>query len=369
MRVGVDLTFYTGSRGGMETYTRSLYQALAEQQPAAQFVAIATAAGRERVAPWFPGAVRTTRLGGLSAPAWAAAELLAVSSTARQMGLDVLHCPANLAPARSPVPVVLTLHDVNAFSVASDSLLTRGTRWLMARSFRAATAVITDSQWSADEIRRFLPTTATPLTVIPPVGPPPPPDAREGERPAFLGTDASRELVLAGGNRLPHKNWEGLLRALATIPDEHRPLLVITGGSGDDPLAGEVAELGLDADVVLPGWITGAEMAWLYQHAALFVLPSRYEGFGLGVLESMQRGCPVLASDISVLREVGGEAAEYVDSTDATRLGAAIAALLANPARRSELATAGYQQAAKFSVADSARATWSVLVSSAGLSA
>ncbi len=364
MRVGVDLTFYTGSRGGMETYTRTLYQALAEQQPAAQFVAIATAAGHERVATWFPGAVRKTRLGGLSAPAWAAAELLAVGAVARQLGLDVLHCPANLAPMRSPVPMVLTLHDVNAFSVAPDSLLTRATRSLMARSYRAASAVITDSQWSADEIGRFLPSTRAPLTVIPPVGPPPVPSA--GECPAFLGADPTRPVVLAGGNRLPHKNWEGLLRALAVIPPGQRPLLVVTGGKGADPLASHVSALGLANDVILPGWTIAPDLDWLYQHAALFVLPSRYEGFGLGILEAMQRGCPVLASDIAVLREVGGAAAQYVDTTQPEAFGRAITDLIADPDKRAALVAAGAAQAATFSVADSARATWDVLLSSAG---
>lgn len=66
MRIGVDLTFYTGTRGGMETYVRDLYTGLGVQHPSTELMAITTQAAREPVSAWFPGHVHVTRVGGTS---------------------------------------------------------------------------------------------------------------------------------------------------------------------------------------------------------------------------------------------------------------------------------------------------------------
>jgi glycosyltransferase involved in cell wall biosynthesis len=368
MRIGVDLTFFTGTRGGMETYVRDLYCGMAQTHPEADLVAITTAVSKEAVAAWFPGSVHLTRFGDHSAPGWAIAVTLSVAPLAHALAVDLLHCPANLAPTRSRVPTVLTLHDVNAFAVASSASVTAAmTRLLVRRSFLAADAVITDSEWSAGEIRRLLPSTNAPLTVIPPVGPLPAPASTtsdDGPRPDALGAaDLNRPFLLAGGNRLPHKNWEGLLHALAHIPSNERPLLVVTGDGGtNDPLAGQRDTLGLQRDVVLTGWTSSADLQWLYRTAALYVLPSRYEGFGLGVLEAMARGCPVLASDIPVLQEVGGEAVAYVDSLDPRLMAGAITALIQDQHRRERMSRAGERRAAEFPASATVARTWDVFL-------
>lgn len=364
MRIAVDLTFFTGTRGGMETYVRDLYRGLAELNPEADFSAITTSAAIEPVKAWFPGDVHRTTLGGMTSHGWAAAELLSAGRVARGLDVDLVHAPANIAPARCPRPMVLTLHDVNAFSVdATPSFAGTATRLLMRRSYLAADAVITVSEWSASEIRRLLPSVGKPLTVVPPVGRRPS-SAPTPEMPKGLEAMPARPVVLAGGNRLPHKNWDGLLRALARIPSPDRPHLVITGGGGkDDPLRPVVRSLGLDEDVTLAGWTTPGELEWLYAKATLFVLPSTYEGFGLGVLEAMERGCPVLASDIPVLRDVGGTAARYVRASDPDSLAQGIRDLLHDTAGRAQMSTEGLTQAASFSWEESARSTWEVFES------
>lgn len=281
----------------------------------------------------------------------------------RGLGVDVLHCPANLAASRSPVPIVLTLHDVNVFRANSPASVTnRVTRILLRRSARVAAAVITDSEWSADEIRLVLPSIRAPITVIPPVGPAHAPGA-PSVSPAFLGdAPCGRSMVLAGGNRLPHKNWDGLLRALQHIPPPQRPLLVLTGdGGSQDPLVPLIAELDLSTDVVLTGWTTQADLEWLYQNASLYVLPTRYEGFGLGVLEAMARGLPVLASDIPVLREVGGSAIQYVDSRDSRAMADRIVRVLRDPSLRTRMSDQGQRQALEFPWEQSVDRTWHVL--------
>ena len=119
--------------------------------------------------------------------------------------------------------------------------------------------------------------------------------------------------MLASGQRLPHKNWTGLIRALALLDEEVRPQLVITGARGEDPLRPLVDALGMHDWVTLKGWVDDDELAALKGRARAMAMPTLCEGFGLPVLEAMSIGLPVLASDIPVLREVGGDAALWFD--------------------------------------------------------
>ena len=160
-----------------------------------------------------------------------------------------------------------------------------------------------------------------------------------------------------GGNRLPHKNFERLLRAWALISKAERPKLVITGSHGDDPLAPLVAALDLDDDVELLGWVAEDDLADLYRGASVYVFPSLFEGFGLPVLEAMARGCPVIASDIPVLREVGGDAAVYVDALDPTAIASAVCRVIGDQDVRAEFASAGRARAVSFTWARAAAAT------------
>lgn len=365
MRLGVDLTFWSGTRGGTETYTRDLYTSLSAAHPDVDFVGIATSAPSSPLSAWFPGDIRTTRVGGDSSAGWALAEVLGVRKVADELQLDLLHCPANFAPVRATTaPLVLTLHDVNAFR-SKPSPATLVTRAMMRRSFRVADAVITDSEWSAQEIHDLLPSSTAPVSVIAPIGrfvSNRSSSVGTPSRPSFLsGIPAGRPLLLSGGNRLPHKNWAALLRAMTHLPSSERPLLVMTGhGGAHDPLIASTHEHGLEDDVVLTGFTSSDDLEWLYRHAALYVLPTRYEGFGLGVLEAMSRGCPVLASDLSVLREVGAEAVAYVDTTDPLAMAESIRLLVGDPARRDEMTTRGLARAAEFSPEQTAARTWEV---------
>ena len=96
----------------------------------------------------------------------------------------------------------------------------------------------------------------------------------------------------------------------------------------------------------------------IYRRADVFVFPSLYEGFGLPVLEALACGACVLGGTTSATAEVAGNAAELVDTSDAAKLAAAIAALLRNPQRQSELRKAGPLRARQFPVETMVRRTW-----------
>jgi alpha-1,3-rhamnosyl/mannosyltransferase len=103
------------------------------------------------------------------------------------------------------------------------------------------------------------------------------------------------------------------------------------------------------------GRVSEEELWSLYAGATLFAFPSRHEGFGLPVLEAMSQGTVVVASDIPAIREVAGGAARLVPPGDVEAWAAAIEALLADDAARSELAVAGRERARRFDVATSVK--------------
>ena len=132
---------------------------------------------------------------------------------------------------------------------------------------------------------------------------------------------------------------------------------MITGSHGDHPLAPLVAALDLDYYVELLGWVAEDDLADLYRGASVYVFPSLFEGFGLPVLEAMARGCPVIASDIPALREVGGDAAVYVDALDPTAIASAVCRVIGDQDVRAEFASAGRARAVSFTWARAAAAT------------
>jgi glycosyltransferase involved in cell wall biosynthesis len=100
-------------------------------------------------------------------------------------------------------------------------------------------------------------------------------------------------------------------------------------------------------DIVFMGFVDDARREWLYKHALAFVYPSRYEGFGLPILEAMQYGTPVVTYQNSSITEVAGEAAIF--ATDAESIRLSVEQLLGDGELRTRLSQTGPQQAAKYS--------------------
>jgi glycosyltransferase involved in cell wall biosynthesis len=130
---------------------------------------------------------------------------------------------------------------------------------------------------------------------------------------------------------------------------EHR--LVIVGRKGwlYKGFFQRLRELGLEGEVIFPGFVPDGDLPALYSAADLFVFPSLYEGFGLPVLEAMACGTPVIASNSSSLPEVIGDAGIMVDPLDVGALLRAIELVLRYERMRREMRARGLEQAAKFS--------------------
>ena len=145
--------------------------------------------------------------------------------------------------------------------------------------------------------------------------------------------------VLCAGRLNVRKNLGRTIAAcvLTQRVSAQRPLLVV--GEPDGRALDDTPELRLAVDsgaVRFLGYRSDAELRWLYQHADLFVFLSLDEGYGLPPLEARANGCPVLASDIPVLRETLGGAADFVDPLSVPEIAAALDRLLSAPPARTE---------------------------------
>jgi glycosyltransferase involved in cell wall biosynthesis len=162
----------------------------------------------------------------------------------------------------------------------------------------------------------------------------------------------------------PRKNLLRLLDAWANIKPaiRHETWLVVAGADGwlNDGVRARVAALGLTDHVRFTGYVDSDDVAALYSLATVFAYPSLWEGFGLPVLEAMACGTPVLASDVSSLPEVAGDAAVLVSPTDVEAIADGLTRLLDDAALRADLVARGLRRAAGFSWERCARETLAV---------
>ena len=342
IHVGLNLVFLVpGETGGMETYARELIPRLAatEGLRLTAFVNRETAAAEFEGVPAVVVAVHArNRIG------WVRGEQQHLPRLAAAAGCDLIHSLASTAPLRGRVPRVTTIHDLNYRKVpdAHFGLRGLGMRVLVPAAGRRSRRIVVDAASTKRDLVADLGVPAERIDVVP-LGVTPPPGvtraAPEG-RPVVLSVSAKR----------PHKNLERLIRAVAAIPAERRPLLVVPGypTPHEQELRDLARTLGIEDDVDWPGWIDAAELERLYAEATCMVFPSLYEGFGLPVLEAMARGVPVATSGRASLAEVAGDAALLFDPEDVDSIRVAIERLLSDDQERARLAAAGRERAEAF---------------------
>jgi glycosyltransferase involved in cell wall biosynthesis len=226
------------------------------------------------------------------------------------------------APLLAPCPVVVTLHDGLDFhrQWRPSATWSAYVRTLGALAARRAAAVVTVSRAAAVDVERYFKIRPERLHIVwngarVPAGASMPP--------AGLNV-APGCYALVVGSRARYKNVETAVAALELVRARFDGVELVLVGEGLGALTAgrEWAHA--------PGRVTDAELGWLYQHAAVCVVPSLHEGFGLPVLEALICGVPVVASDIPALREVGGEAARYADPASPEAFAASIRPILAS---------------------------------------
>jgi glycosyltransferase involved in cell wall biosynthesis len=121
-----------------------------------------------------------------------------------------------------------------------------------------------------------------------------------------------------------------------------------------------VKAAGAELKVKFLKFVTTEDLSLLYHKATVFAYPSLHEGFGIPLLEAFSSGCPVMASNVTSIPEVGGDAALYFDPLSVSAMEAALLQLIRKPELRQELICRGYERAKQFTWAETARKTMTV---------
>lgn len=350
-----------GVSGGPETYLRGLVPAIAGEFPALELSVVTTRRGASalRADGWTDFAriialpcdegERFKRL---------AAEQVAVNTVALRRRFDLLHSLASTGPVAPAVRSVVTLHDVTFFRIRTfGPLTTLAMKAVVAGAARSADALVSVSAAARDEACAELNLDPARFTVVHHGA------GRLPDTPA-AGLDAIRErfglqgrrVVLCVGAIRPHKNQGLLVEAVPRLPDDVTLVLAGHPELGSDSLPERARALGVSERVLTTGYLADDELEALWRLADCFAFPTRAEGFGLPLLEAMQRGVPVACSDIPVLREVGGDVPHLFDPHNPASAAAAILAAMDDE----RAAERGRMRAATFSWAASARGTHEV---------
>jgi glycosyltransferase involved in cell wall biosynthesis len=247
----------------------------------------------------------------------------------------------NTAPVLAGRQVVV-IHDAGVFATP-EAYSWAFRRWYAALHWllaRGRARIVTVSEFSRGEVARALGVSATGIAVL-----------GEGAEHVLRQPAAAAVLerngltpgrfVLAVGNLAAHKNLLGL-QATAAMLAARGMVLAITGGLD----AGVFASAALPTPACRVGRVDDAELRALYEAAACYVFPSRYEGFGLPAVEAMGCGCPVVAARAGALPEVCGDAAVYADPADGVEFARAVASVLDDAGLAASLRRRGLARAA-----------------------
>lgn len=263
---------------------------------------------------------------------------------------DVVHAPGFPYPSRSPVPVVVTIHDLFPLELRGRRYLQGRLNWAMwSRAARGAARVIAVSRFTADQTMRHLGIPADRIDVVHP-GLDPSFTPAQADPPDAVVPKAAEPYVLlvAGGD--PRKGHACALAAIDAVAGAGLPHRLVIAGRIPPALEPDIRRLLADCAhperVDLVGFVE--DLPGLYRAAAATLVTSFGEGFGYPALESMACGTPVVAFRNSATAEVVADAGLLVADQDRRALGAALISLLNDARSGHDLVERGLSRAANF---------------------
>ncbi len=345
LRIGFDGRALASPAGGVRRYTSELFGALAALGGDRQIVAVGAPS-----AVALPAGVQSAP-GAPSLPTNPGWMLTGLPWAARRANLDLFHAPAYTVPLAAPRPLVVTIHDVSYerhpewYPYRRDPLRRAFYRWCA----RAADRVITDSAFSKREITAAYGIAAERIDVVPLAAAP----GFTSGAPLPLPAGTPRRYLLHVGDLHTRRNLPIIVAAMARLrarDPQLRDVGVVLAGvdrqEAREALTGHALE---SAGVIALGATDERALLALYRSASALVYPSRYEGFGLPLVEAMACGVPVIASHASCIPEVTGDAAVLLDPDDLEGWTDALAHVLGDQRFATALAEAGRRRAATFS--------------------
>ena len=374
MKIGVDATCW-GNNRGFGRFTRELLGALLARDRTNEYIFFIDQFTEGTGSIPENARVETAKTTASAMKAASAdgsrslGDVWAMTQKVRQEKIDVFFFPAvySYFPILNRTKVVVTLHDVIAdhhpkliFPDARAKAFWKMKQWA---AIRQAHKIATVSDYSKSQIAEYFRLPPSRISVISEAAQSIfiPSGSLNGNASAILGrmrVKPGSDFLLYVGGISPHKNLAKLIEAFSEIVADGKNddlRLVLVGDYKDDPffsaypsLAAQVRTLRLDDRIIFAGYVPDDELVTLYNLAALVVLPSFEEGFGLPAIEAMACGTPVAASDRGALPEILGDAGRFFDPHDAKSIQKTVEDILADTVTRSEMKKAGLSRAAEF---------------------
>ncbi len=364
MRIGIDARLNAYRTGGISQYTRQLLTALAPIADQDELVALQHF---QHLRPLVvaPNVRRET----LFTPPHHRFEQYLLPFELLRLRLNLIHCPDFIAPRHRICPAIITIHDL-AFLHYPEILDASARRYYhqVYDAVRYADAVIAVSEATRKDIVELLGIPAERVDVVYEAAAPifTPQPVIGGTMHTVNGkTLHANTFMLFVSTIEPRKNLPMLFKALRICCDRRPDVpyhLVLAGARGwqDQDIIATVKALRLTDQVLFLGQVDMIDLRWLYNACLFYLNPSRYEGFGLTVLEAMACGAPTVIADVSSLPEIAGDAALRIPPDDPGAWADVLKRLWHDPDLRHTLSSAGSARAAHFSWERTARETLAI---------
>jgi len=307
---------------------------------------------------------RIVKVEGSSYPFW---EQVSLPKAVTRAGCDVLHCTSNTAPLHSPVPLVVTLHDI-IYMESSYREILRGSgssyqkfgniyrRYVIPKILRRSRKIITVSRFEKNRIGDFFGITGdSRLTAV-----------YNGVSEHFVPVTDKLQLQNVKekyslpdryffflGNTDPKKNTRGTLKAYSEFHKQTGSGIKLVMLDYDKTelrkILEEIGDPALGKKILLTGYVNNTDLPAIYSQCEVFLYPSLRESFGIPMLEAMACGAPVITSNTSSMPEIAGEAACIIDPFKPEEITSALYRLTNDTTYRNELIKSGLIQAQRFS--------------------
>jgi glycosyltransferase involved in cell wall biosynthesis len=373
--VGIDARFITRQpRRGIGNYSLNLVNELVKLVSKVDFILYIAEPDVENILPQLPN-VRIRQLWPSIYPLW---ENIALPIAVKQDKLDILHCLGNTAPLLIPSNVQLVLSIMDVMFLQKGEFFPKPTNhyqvWGRLYRFfsvplaaRTAQKIITISDFSSKDITELITGVTSNNVCVTHLSCDSifcsnPPDSKKKLN--SIDKVLTEPYILCLGAEDPRKNTLRLVQAYLNLMKEGliSENLVISGYSNWEKSESFEAVKAANAEhkVKFLKFVAIQELALLYHKATLFAYPSLYEGFGIPILESFSSGCPVIASNVTSIPEIGGDAALYFDPLSLSEIETAILKIICNPGLRKEFVGRGYERAKLFTWEKTAHKTMAV---------
>ncbi|MCX6246589.1 MAG: glycosyltransferase family 1 protein [Bacteroidetes bacterium] len=364
MKIGIEgQRLFRNKKHGMDMVALELIRKLQETDHVNQYV-IFVKPGEDEGVLKETSNFRIEKVEGGSYPLW---EQISLPAAVKKAGCDLLHCTSNTAPLYSPVPLVVTLHDIIYMESGYRRILGGSgsnyqkfgniyRRYVVPKIIRKSRKIITVSRFEKKRIGDFFGISGDSRLAA----------VYNGVSEHFVPVTDTKELQRVKnkyhlpdrfffflGNTDPKKNTKGTLRAFSDFQkqagsDIHLVMLDFDRSELRKILE-SIGDPELEKKICLTGYVTNTDLPAIYSQSDVFLYPSLRESFGIPMLEAMACGVPVITSDTSSMPEVAGDAACLIDPFRPEEITAAMVRLTTDSEYREKLIESGFARAGKFS--------------------